>query len=167
MFLFLLTFSHVAISIVAAFAGVVTVADLLRAREPGGWATLFLGTALFTSVSGFAFPIAQFTPALGIGIAALLTFAVVLLARYRFHLAGRWRAIYAGGLVVSLYWLAFVFIAEAFLRVPRIGAFAPTLGEPPFAIAQAITFIAFVFLGIAAARRFQPTITADGTYAAG
>lgn len=167
MFLFLLTFIHVAISVVAAFAGVVTVADLLRGRDAGGWATLFIWTSIFTSVSGFAFPITQLTPAQMVGIAALLTFALVLPARYRYRLAGRWRAVYAGGLVVSLYWLTFVFIAEAFLRVPRIGAFAPTLAEPPFAVAQAIALVAFMPLCWLVVRRTrQAAVSAASTYPA-
>jgi hypothetical protein len=152
----LLIFIHVAASIIAAFAGAVTVADMLRGRDPGGWATLFIATALFTSVSGFVFPITQPTPAQAVGVAALLTFAVVLPARYRYRLAGRWRAVYAGGLVVSLYWLAFVFIAEAFLRVPRIGAYAPTLNEPPFVVAQAIALVVFAPLCWLVVRSYRP-----------
>lgn len=157
-----LIFIHVAASVIAALAGVVTVADMLRARDPGGWATLFIATALFTSLSGFVFPITQPTPAQAVGIAALLTLALVLLARYRYRLAGRWRAVYASGLVVSLYWLAFVFIAEAFLRVPRIGAYAPTLTEPPFAVAQAIALVLFAPLCwlVARSTRTAPLATA-------
>jgi hypothetical protein len=33
---------------------------------------------------------------------------------------------------------------------------APTQNDPPFAIAQGIALIAFIAIGIAAARRFRP-----------
>ena len=39
---------------------------------------------------------------------------------------------------------------------PFFHALAPTQMEPPFAVAQGIVLIAFIALGIAAAKKFHP-----------
>lgn len=153
MFLTVLTIIHTLISIVAIVAGIIVTADLLRGRDGPGSSTLFMATALLTSLTGFIFPFTQFLPSHGVGIVALLVLAITLPARYRFRMAGAWRWIYASGTVVSLYLLVFVAIAQAFIKVPSLAASAPNLEGPSFAITQAIAFVIFAFLGIAAARK--------------
>ena len=82
--------------------------------------------------------------------------AVAVLALYVRKLEGVWRATYAITAVLSLYFLIFVLIAQFFIKVPALNALAPTLSEPPFAMAQLANLALFVVLMIAAARAFHP-----------
>ena len=153
--LFALTWFHTALSIVALIAGVVVMKDLLQSRAPGGWTQLFLITAIATSVTGFFFPFTSFGPSHWVGVLSLIVLALALAASRGFHYGGPWRRIYAASLVVTQYFLVFVLIAQLFMKVPALHALAPTLGEPPFAIAQTIALVAFAALTIAAARAFR------------
>jgi len=56
-----------------------------------------------TSVTGFLFPRAGFTPAQGVGIVSLVVLAAALLALYAFRLAGAWRWIYVTSATLALY----------------------------------------------------------------
>jgi hypothetical protein len=58
--------------------------------------------------------------------------------------------------VFALYLNVFVGVVQTFQKVPFFNALAPTQKEPPFAIAQGIVLIAFIALGIAAAKKFHP-----------
>jgi hypothetical protein len=156
MSLTLLTIGHTLISITAIITGIAVVADLLRGRDSGALATVFLATALLTSATGFLFPFTQFLPSHGTAIVALLVLAVTLPARYRFGMRGAWAAIYAGGAVASLFLLVFVANAQAFAKVPSLRAAAPTQTEPAFLITESITLAIFVLLGLFAVRRFHP-----------
>ena len=86
----------------------------------------------------------------------LILLAVVILARYRFHLAGSWRWIYTVALVTTVYLDAFVAVVQAFQKIPALHALAPSGSEPPFAIAQGVVLVIFVVLGIMATRTFHP-----------
>jgi hypothetical protein len=55
-------------------------------------------------------------------------------------------------MVVSLYLLVFVLIAQLFAKVPALNALAPTGSEPPFAVAQLICLAVFVWIGWRALR---------------
>jgi hypothetical protein len=130
-------------------------AILFGARAPRTWTTIFLVTAIATSVTGYGFPASAILPSHIVGGIALLVLAATLLARYGFRLAGAWRAVYAGGMVASLYFLTFVAIAQAFAKIPVLQASAPTQAEPPFAIAQLLVLAAFVVLGLRATKAFR------------
>jgi hypothetical protein len=71
-------------------------------------------------------------------------------------LAGAWRWIYGLGIVIGLWLLVVVLIAQAFNKVPTLHALAPTQTEAPFLAAQAIALVIFAWLAIAAVRRFRP-----------
>jgi hypothetical protein len=79
-----------------------------------------------------------------------------LAALYAFHLAGAWRWIYVATAVTSLYLNCFVLIVQMFQKLPALHALAPNQAEPPFQIAQGLLLLAFVVLGVLAARRFHP-----------
>lgn len=147
-----LTGVHTWISLVAIATGLLVLAGLLggNARPSATW--LFLPTAVLTSVTGFFFPISALTPALVVGVIALAILAVTLFALFGRCLLGAWRSVYAIGVVASLYLLVFVAVAQAFAKVPALHALAPTQSEPPFAIAQGVVLLAFVFLGYRAVR---------------
>ena len=71
-----------------------------------------------------------------VGIISLVILAVVIPARYAFHLAGAWASIYVVGTAVAFYLNVFVGVVQAFLKIPALKALAPTQKEPPFLVAQ-------------------------------
>jgi hypothetical protein len=150
---------HTIISLIAIVAGPFVVIGLLKGQVDWFWTTLFLLTAIVTSVTGFGFPFTGvLLPSHITGIIALVVLALVLAARYVGHLAGAWRWIYAVGMVISLYLLVFVGIVQAFLKIPSIRALAPTQTETPFLAVQVATLVIFIILGIASARSFRPAL---------
>ena len=137
------TLVHTVLSLVALVAGIIVVMGLLASKSLDGWTALYLATSVVTSATGFGFASPSFMPS-------------QILARYVFHFAGAWRWIYAVGVVLSVYFLVFVAIVQAFMKVPALRAMAPTQSEPPFAIVQGVTLLIFILLTIAAARKFRP-----------
>ena len=79
---------------------------------------------------------------------------VAIVARYRFHLKGRWRAAYVVSSVIALYLNVFVLIAQLYLKVPALRALSPNQSEPPFLLTQGVVLVLVVVLGIAAVIRF-------------
>jgi hypothetical protein len=149
------TILHVAISLVAIFAGIVVLCAMLAKRELGCWTKLFLVTTVLTSVSGFFFPFHGFTPALGTGIISIVALAIAIYARYPRQLAGAWRNAYVISAVFALYLNVFVLVVQLFLKVPWLKSLAPTQKEPPFAITQLAVLITFIVLGIFAVIRYR------------
>ena len=145
-----LTLGHVAISLLAMFAGLVVAGGLLAGRRLDGWTGVFLVTTALTNITGFLFPFRTFLPAHGVGIVSLIILPVVLWARYRKQLAGGWRRVFVAGSVLLLYLNVFVLVARLFLRTPALIAAAPTQSEPPFVITQLATLVLFLWLGRAA-----------------
>jgi hypothetical protein len=86
-----------------------------------------------------------------------------LLAQYVYNFAGAWRWIYAISMAVNVYFLLFVLITQLFLKVPALHALAPSAPdnpEPPFAIAQGILLVVFVWLIWKAAKTFRGPVAA-------
>lgn len=146
---------HVVISLVAIALGVVWAVDLLRGRQSGLIAGLFLLTTILTSVTGFLFPISSLTPAVIFGIISLVALTFSVLALYVFGLRGFWRPVYLVTAVFSLYLNVFVAVVQAFQKIPAFNKFAPTQSEPPFAIAQVIVLLLAIVVGWLAVRRFR------------
>ncbi len=151
----LLTVTHVAISLVGIFSGLIVVFGLFTARGLNGWTALFLTTTIATSVTGFFYPIHHLTPGLVLGIVSLLVLTVAVFARYGRHLVGSWRWIYVISAMISLYLNVFVLIVQAFLKVPALTAMAPTQSEPPFKLTQLVVLALFIVLTIGAVIRFR------------
>jgi hypothetical protein len=156
---------HTWLSLIALAAGIVVTGGLLRGRSLPGWTGMFLATAVATSVTGFPLPATQFLPSHAVGILALASLAVAILARYRFGLAGAWRWIYIVTAITNVYLLAFVGVVQAFLKVPALRALAPTGSEPPFAVTQLLLLVIFGALTVAAAKLFRPALAAAKGYA--
>jgi hypothetical protein len=152
----LYTAIHTGLSLVALVSGIVVVVGLLGARLIPGWTALFLATAVATSVTGFGFPVSRFMASHAIGVISLVVLGLAIVARYGRNLAGPWRWIYVLGVVIGAYFLVFVTIAQAFMKLPALMATAPTLSEPPFALSQLAALLMFVGLAIVAARVFRP-----------
>ena len=150
------TVVHVVVSLLGVFAGIVVAAGMLRSNRLPGWTALFLATTVLTSVTGFLFPFDGLKPSHVFGIISLPLLAVALLGLYAFGLSGRWRWIYVVTSMVALYLNAFVTVVQAFLKIPFLTSLAPTQSEPPFAVAQVVLLVVFVWLGYAAVRSFRP-----------
>jgi hypothetical protein len=150
-----LTWVHTAISIVALLAGPFAIAAVLRSERGGIWTTIFLVTAIATSAIGFLFPFENVLPSHITGVIALVVLAAViwaLIGGYR----GALRGIYAVGMVLTLYFLVFVAIAQAFLKIPALHQMAPTQSDPAFLGAQLVALVGFLLLAAYAARAFHP-----------
>ncbi|HET7536747.1 MAG TPA: hypothetical protein VFJ90_09850 [Candidatus Didemnitutus sp.] len=153
------TLIHVAISLVGIFAGFVVIFDMLGSKLSKCWTATFLWATLATSVTGFMFPIRGFTPAIGLGIISVVVLAFTLRAIYHQKLAGASRTIYVVGTVLAQYFNCFVLIAQSFQKIPALHALAPTQQEPPFALAQGVTLVGFIVLGVLAVRKFRPALS--------
>ena len=156
------TLVHVILSLIGIFTGVVVLIGMLNANKLSGLTAVFLATTVLTSATGFLFPFDKLLPSHIVGIISLVVLAIAILALYVFRLAGSWRWIYVGSAVLSLYLNAFVAVVQAFLKIPFLNELAPTQKEPPFAIAQEVVLLAFVVLGILAARWFRPRNQGSG-----
>jgi hypothetical protein len=69
-----------------------------------------------------------------------------------------WRVVYVVCAVLALYFNVFVGVVQAFAKLAPLKALAPTQTEPPFAVAQGLTLLLFVGLGILAVRRTRPVV---------
>jgi hypothetical protein len=149
------TLFHVALSVAAIGAGFVVVYGLLNGRSMGRWTMVFLAFTVATTFTGFLFPFRGFTPALGTGIVSTVFLILAVAARYRFHMAGRWRSVYIVSAMVSLYLNCFVFVVQAFQKVPALRALAPNGNEPAFAATQGVVLLTFVILGYLAVKWYR------------
>jgi hypothetical protein len=149
---------HVILSLVGIVSGLVVLYRLLLGGDSGPWTALFLITTILTSLTGFPLPPFGFDPPRAVGVLSLVLLLGAVVAYYAFHLAGIWRLVYVGCAVAALYLNVFVLVAQGFLKVPFLHDLAPTGSEPPFVVAQAIVLLAFIALGVLAARRFTPQV---------
>jgi len=154
-FLALYTSLHTAIALAGIVSGFVVLYGLLHASHLEGWTKFFLGSTLLTCVTGFGFPFTGLLPSHIFGVLTLVLLALAIQARYRRHLAGRWRLVYVISAVFALYLNTFVAVVQAFLKIPALNAMAPTQTEAPFLVSQGILFLIFVLAGFAAATRFR------------
>lgn len=143
-----LTFVHTAVSLLDLVVGLVVIYGLSEGRRLKPWTLLFILGAWFTSLTGFLFPISGPTPALIVGVIAIIVLIVVFAAQTK-----GWRRTFAGGVVLSVYFQAFVTVAQSFAKIPALKELAPTQSEPPFAIAQLVVLIAFVLAGVVAVKK--------------
>jgi hypothetical protein len=147
---------HVAISLVGIVSGLIVLFGMFGAKRMDGMTAIFLATTVLTSVTGFFFPFHGVTPGIILGVLSLIVLALCIPARYTFHMAGRWRAIYVITAVIALYFNCFVLIVQSFQKIPALHALAPKGNEPPFGIAQGILLVLFIIAGIGAVKKFQP-----------
>lgn len=153
-----LTYIHTAISLLALFLGIPAILNLFDGRPASRWTNWFLILAIATTLTGFLFPFSVVTPAFVTGLVASAIFAALVLARFAFHYRGWWRWIYAAGMVLSVYLLAFVGVVQAFLKIPFVNAFAPTQTEPAFLVAQVGVLAFFGLVTLLAILRFKGAV---------
>jgi hypothetical protein len=150
------TLFHVILSLAGIGFGFIAIYGLLTANLWGSINMLFLTTTALTSLTGYFFHRDHILPSHIVGAISLLVLAVTALALYSFRLRGKWRVVFVVGATISLYFNVFVLVAQGFQKIPSLHALAPKGSEPPFAIAQAVVLLAFIAIGVAAARRFRP-----------
>lgn len=156
----LFTLFHVLLSVAAIAAGMIVVYGLFKGRSMGRWTMAFLATTAATTFTGFLFPFHGFTPALGVGIISSLLLALAVVARYSFQMAGPWRATYIISAMTAMYLNCFVFVVQAFQKVPALHALAPKGSELPLTALQALVLVSFVVAGYLAVKSFHAGTTA-------
>jgi hypothetical protein len=156
---------HTWLSLIALVAGVVVMIGLMRGRKFPAWTAVFLLTAVATSATGFALPFTAVLPSHVVGGIALVVLAIAVLAQYRFHGTGAWGWIYAVAAIASVYLLAFVGVAQAFLKIPALKALAPNSLEAPFAIVQLAVLALFIALAVIAVRTARRPMVVPPAYA--
>jgi len=149
------TLVHVLLSLAGIGSGLVVLFGLINGKSLDGWTAVFLVTTVLTSVTGFGFPSTHLLPSHVVGILSLVVLALAILGRYAFGLAGAWRRVYVIGSVIALYFNVFVLVVQGFLKVPALHALAPQQNEPPFAVAQGVVLLLFLFLGFRAVKGFR------------
>lgn len=149
----LFTAFHTLISLVAIVAGIGALRGLMCGQVQSASMTTFLATAIVTTVTGFMFPFHGFTPAIGVGIVALLVLAWALFAR-----RADTRSQFAVAVAISEYFLVFVLVAQVFAKVPALNGLAPSLKQALFGGTQLIVLIAFVVIAVRAARTFRTRV---------
>ena len=153
------TLVHVLISLIGIATGLVVLFGMIRSQRLDSWTAVFLATTVATSVTGFLFPFNGVTPGIIVGILSIAVLAPAIYGRYSKGMQGGWRKVYTIGSVIALYFNVFVLIVQSFQKVPVLNALAPTGTEPPFAVAQGITLVAFVVLGTMAVKRFREPVS--------
>lgn len=155
------TITHVIISLLGIGSGFVVIYGFLTAKRLDSWSAFFLATTILTSVTGFFFPFERFTPGHAIGILSLLALGMAVVSRYPLRMSGGWRITYVVSALISQYFNFAVLIIQSFLKVPALGALAPTQTEPPFVITQLVFLMLFVVVAAASIIRFRPELASE------
>jgi hypothetical protein len=150
---------HVTLCFIALLAGAVVLVALCRGRRQPTWDAVLLLSTVLLSLTGFALPSPPGTPvpdpARILGIIELVVVVIAALAIYVGKLARVWHGTYITTMVLAVYFNVFVAVAQAFLKIGFLHALAPTGKEPPFLIAQLLTLVLFVVIGLTAFRRYR------------
>ena len=148
-----LTLVHTALSLAGLVLGFYAIAGLLNPGSQRTATRWFLGLAVLATATGFLFPFTVVTPAFAVGLISTLVLVLTLVAHYAFGRQGIWHVVWVLGIVISVFFLAFVTIAQAFLKIGFLNALAPTGSEPPFAVAELVCLAIFAVLAVLALRR--------------
>ncbi|GMW01353.1 MAG: hypothetical protein AMXMBFR84_24900 [Candidatus Hydrogenedentota bacterium] len=151
---------HVVISLVALALGVPWLYGMIVSQRRDRLTFWFLATTLGTSLSGFILPADRILPSHIVGLISVVVIAVAYFAWYVRKSSGFWRPIFVITAVFAFYLNAFVFVVQAFLKVPVLKALAPTQSEPPFLVAQLVVLVVFLGVGTIACIRFRPVAAA-------
>lgn len=156
------TLIHVVLSLAAIAAGIFVVLAMFANKKFDMLTLLFLVATGLTSLTGFGFVRHHFMPSHAAGIVALLVLAPTVFAYHKYRLAGAWLKVYIVGAIISLYLNVFVLIVQAFLKIPKFHALAPTQHELIFKFVQGWTLVFFVAICILALLRFHPAVKKSG-----
>jgi hypothetical protein len=156
------TLIHVVLSLVGIFSGLVVVGGFMAGVRFDGWTALFLVTTVLTNITGFGFPFSAILPSHIVGGISLVILPVAIAARYWKHLTGAWRPVFVVTSVASLYFNAFVLLAQLFQKIPILTIIAPNPKAPAFAATQLLVLALFVVFGRAAVKGFRTEHAAVG-----
>jgi hypothetical protein len=160
------TLLHVALSLVGIVSGFVLAAGFVRGKYSAGWNVTFLASNVLTDLTGFGFPTDKFLPSHAFAILSLVLLAIAMFAAYSRKLSGYWRPTFVITTTGALYLNFFVLVVQAFLKVPALQELAPTQSELPFALAQGVTLLGFLVLGLTAVWGMKRMVrTANANYA--
>jgi hypothetical protein len=158
---------HLAICFIALLAGARVLIALCKGGGQPTFAALLLLSTVLISLTGFALPSPPGTPtpdpARILGFLELVVVAISALALYVKHLAHGWRGTYVATIVLAVYFNVFVAVTQAFMKIGFLHALAPTGKEPAFLIAQLLTLVLFVVVGVLAFKRFRGSAVAAAT----
>jgi hypothetical protein len=146
---------HVAISLIGIAAGFIVIFGMMARKRLALVTALFLLTTVLTSMTGFLFPYHGVTPGIVIGCLSLVVLLLAMIALYGGHLRGGWRGTWVVTAVVAQFFNFLVLVVQSFEKVPALHALAPTGKEMPFKVAQILTLVVFIVLGVVAFRRFR------------
>ena len=149
------TLLHVILSLAGIGAGFIVVYGLLNRKRLDGWTAIFLATTVLTSATGFLFPFEKVLPAHVLGVLSLIVLAIAIWARYGGRLEGSSRWTYVVTAALALYFNCFVAVVQAFEKIPALKVLAPTQKEPPFLVAQLVLLALFIWMTLAATKRFR------------
>jgi hypothetical protein len=137
---------HTGLSFLGLALGLVAIGAYF-APTPRIWTRLFLLMQALVLGTGFLFPLPGVTPAVAVGILGTAVLIGMAVAVYAFRLQGIWARLFAVGVVASTFFLAFVTVAQAFLKLPELKALAPTGTEPAFGVAVLAVLVLFAWIG--------------------
>ncbi|MDR3751540.1 MAG: hypothetical protein P4K94_08655, partial [Terracidiphilus sp.] len=137
------TVVHVVLSLLAIASGFVVVFGLLTARRLPFFTALFLATAALTSLTGFLFPFHGMTLSIEMGIPAITVLLLAAIDRYTGIFSGIWRHTYVLCVMIALYCLVVVLVAQLFDRFLPPTARAPWHPGWLLTLAQLVVFAAF------------------------
>lgn len=159
-----MTFTHVALSLVAILAGCVVCFGLGRGMPFTNWTHSFFVSTLLMLITGFALPIPGVTPAVVIDIICIVLLLATAVALYLRAAVGLWKWVYIIGVVLLVYLNWLVLVVQLFQKVPTLNMLAPTGGEPIAIAAQTVLMVAFIVVGVIClkARRTWAISTAYG-----
>jgi hypothetical protein len=148
------TLIHVVISLIGIVSGLIVLFGMFASKRLDGLTAIFLITTVLTSITGFGFPFKGVTPAIILGTLSIVVLALCILARYTFHMSGKWRSIYVITAVVALYFNCFVLVAQTFQK-EILHTKEPPSG-PAFAATQGLVLVLFIVFGVMAVKKFHP-----------
>ena len=144
------------ISLVAIAAGFVVFYQMLKSQFSPLWTLVFLAFDAAHQPHRVHVSDREHSPQeIGFGIISLIALALSIYALYSQHLAGAWRWIYVVTALFALYLNVFVLVVQSFQKISALNALAPKGSEPPFAVAQAVVLLAFLYFGYRAVKTFR------------
>jgi len=146
---------HVVLSLLAVASGFIVVFGLLTARRLPFFTALFLASAALTCLTGFLFPFHGMTLSIEMGVPAITVLLLAAIDRYTGIFSGVWRHTYVVCVMVALYCIAVVLVAQLFEQF-----LPPTAREPwhpgwLLTLAQLAVFVAFAVVTRIALKRFR------------
>jgi hypothetical protein len=151
----ILTFIHIACSLIAIGAGARVLFGLLAGELVEKWTVIFFRWSLAASVAGLLFSFHRLSLTQWLAMVSVYVSGAAILGWRKFHLVGVWRAICAFSTTIALSLNILLLTTQAFEHIPALKALAPTLSEPVFLASQLIEMAFFVALGMVAVRRFR------------